>query len=213
VLIDPPGRVAAEERGLSLAQVRDSRFMHISDGGRTRRGHSLVRLSTTGLLGLPAGAWVELTPGEDGGMHYLLLGSNVGANTIPLDDEPTSPKRLIAAFRAQMEAAASSLKGRTETPAAPVAAAPAKPVAKAPAPAPVRHDPDEQPTEIPLAALDPSVPVPNIAPGAVDAEPPDEQLHARSTTLVRFFRRRLRDSELRVRELEARLRSRDPEPG
>ena len=78
VLVDPPARQSGYEEGLTPAQVRASRFLHIWDSGRKRQGYVLSRLSDEILLTLPVERWVELGSESDGGFFWL----------VPRTDEP-----------------------------------------------------------------------------------------------------------------------------
>lgn len=225
VVFDPPLRGAGDERGLSLGQLWEARFLHLGVGEAVRRGYSFGRIPPPALLSLPPGSWLALEVVEEAGARSFRLPGDAGRRAAELEDEPTSPQRLLAAFHPPSRAEASL-----------------------PRPAP-----DEEPTELPEGVLDAALssvvnlavrPVPG-APGRlpVEAAPPrpapaeagegtdaggrpdgaeatdagertdrgeragPEAFHARPTTLVRYFRRRLQERELQLQELEAKLRS------
>lgn len=73
VLVDPPARESGYEGELTLAQVRSSRFLHVSNVDRRRQLHFLSRIPDD--LGALLGdeGWVELQPVVDRGAHHLLL--------------------------------------------------------------------------------------------------------------------------------------------
>jgi hypothetical protein len=73
VLIDPPARAAGVEERLTAPQLRASRFLHVRDGGRERRAHSLSRCEEGVLEALPAGEWTELEAVLDGPNAFLAL--------------------------------------------------------------------------------------------------------------------------------------------
>lgn len=196
MVIDPPARPQAEERGLTLAQLRATRFVHVWEGGRARAGHALTRVDAGALAALPRGEWVELEPVTDQGASYLVL----PASDISLDDEegslvdaPTSPIQMLGELREQVDAAAGR---RPRAGASPRASLPV-----------------EEPTELPMHSAGwtesplnlAQLPVEGGAPPAEEAWP-GLALHERNTTLVRHLRRQVRELEARNRELEARLR-------
>lgn len=73
VLVDPPARDSGSELDLTLAQVRASRFLHVSALDRRRQLYFLSRVPEELAGRLKAGAWVELGAAVDRGAHYLLL--------------------------------------------------------------------------------------------------------------------------------------------
>ena len=86
VLVDPPARESGYEADLTLAQVRSSRFLHVTGLERRRQIYFLSRIPED-LPGQLAGdVWVELTPVIDRGAHHLLLGGVEGA--LPEGPEP-----------------------------------------------------------------------------------------------------------------------------
>lgn len=92
VLIDPPARPGGTEERLTGAQLRQSRFLHIRDGGRERLAFGLSRLEDPQLDRLPAGEWIELTTQEDGAARFLVLGVGLLESE---DDDPTNPARSM----------------------------------------------------------------------------------------------------------------------
>jgi len=200
VLIDPPARSSAEEAGITLGQLRSSRFLHLWDGGRARLAHSLARIDAVALSSLPLQEWVELEGLVEGGAAYLVLPSLVPVEeeVEVIADEPTSPQRMLDELRSQIEAAMAGEEGagdeaRTapprreppprKEPRAPRAEAPGEtlaPLPRAPAvsaPPEPRRGPTigsvggtaggganaEEPTEVPVRALEaPELP-PNLA--------------------------------------------------
>lgn len=228
VVFDPPLRAAGEERGLSPGQLWEARLLHLGPNEAARRSYSFGRIPPAVLLTLPAASWLALEVVEEAGARSFRLPGDAGRRAAELEDEPTSPQRLLAAFHPPP-------RGEVTRP---------------------RPAPDEEPTELPEGVLDaalssvvnlavrpvpgaarpaeggaaraarPDAPARPAAPAApASAEPPPERtdpagvaertdtgagpeaFHARPTTLVRYFRRRLQERELQLQELEAKLRT------
>lgn len=211
VVFDPPLRPAGDERALSPGQLWEARFLHLGAGDSSRRSYSFGRIPPAVLLALPAAAWLPLEVVEEAGVRSFRLPGDAGRRAAELEDEPTSPQRLLAAFhpppRAEvtrprpapdeeptelpegvLDAALSSVVNLAVRPVTGARPAPAPRAAEAPAPRPAEPSATER--------TDPAA-----------AERGPEAFHARPTTLVRYFRRRLQERELQLQELEAKLRS------
>lgn len=71
VVLDPPARPQGIETGLSAAQVRSARFLHVWGKGAFRQGYLLVRLTDAEIARLPDEEWIELVPAREAGQSWL----------------------------------------------------------------------------------------------------------------------------------------------
>lgn len=192
VLADPPARVSGYEADLSMAQVRASRFLHVSNYGRRRQTWFLSRIADEVADRVEADAWHELTPISDRGALHLLLLSPEEIAALPRELAPPAslPPMRIGPLVPIPDLAREEAEILTLPPSLlqPIDDAPAAPPSPPPATA----------VERPAAAPEPSA---GMGP----------------TGLVRHLRRQLATERLarqelaaRVVSLERRLRALDP---
>lgn len=77
------------EPDLTTAQIRASRFLHVSTFGRRRQTYFLSRISDQEAESLDADSWQELTAVSDRGAHHLLVRGASGV--IPLGGATPDP--------------------------------------------------------------------------------------------------------------------------
>lgn len=80
---------AGEIAGLSPAQLRRSRFLHLWDEGRKRQGHTFAKLADEELAALEVGAWTPLVARSQGSWRVLVPGSRTRDDGLPVDDDTT----------------------------------------------------------------------------------------------------------------------------
>lgn len=128
VLLDPPAAEEGQQESLSAEVVRASRFLLVSDGGRSRKGFFLAALGDAFLDRLPLDIWVELSPRVAGDMRLLVprtrLPGMVSSDVPPSDSEPedlvTNPRDRPVS---QLGRVRDVLSGFTIRPSAPTGAA------------------------------------------------------------------------------------------
>ncbi len=223
VLIDSPARQSGEESGLTVSQVRASRFLHLPDGAQSRVTYLFSRLDAAALERLPLDRWFALVYAADGAAHYLELAEGLlRVETDSPVEEFTSPRQMLEDLRddlsnphlsehtpvgpghtpaqgLEMDGWGASLQvwDRTVTPARPTA------VEAEEADEPLSTE-GEEPLGVEEDDEAEAPPVLQPAPAPMADYAP---LHQRNTTLVRFLRRKLMVEEQRVRLLEAQMRA------
>lgn len=219
VLIDPPARPTGLEERLTSAQLRASRFLHVWDGGRGRQGHSLTRLEDSAMDRLPVDVWVPLVPSGDGGLHYLFLPDIAPEiETEVVDDEPTSPTRILTNLREDLSTSPviEAIEAGSATDEVPIETSPAgaevarmfsvahepppgaEPVAAAASPA----ETDRAASAFAERQTDGSVGGPRMR---IEPAPDDDNL-VPATPLVRHLHRQVARQNARILELEEEVR-------